>query len=100
MILAAAPAILVSRKLAGVPTPATVATTAYEPAALLAVIFGEVATPEALVTTVAMTEPAKLPLAPEAGAVKVTVTPETGLPPESNTVAANGLAKVVLIALF
>jgi len=97
VILADAPAVFVSGKLVGVPTPATVATTAYDPAALLAVIFGEVATPKALVTAVAMTEPAKLPLAPDAGAVNVTVTPEAGLPPESDTVAASGLAKVVLI---
>jgi hypothetical protein len=37
-----------------------------------------------------------VPLAPEAGAVKVTETPLTGLPPFV-TVATNGLANAVLI---
>jgi hypothetical protein len=41
--------------------------------------------------------PAKVPLAPVAGAAKVTTTPLTGLPPESFTVAWSALAKAVLI---
>jgi hypothetical protein len=51
--------------------------------------MGEVATPEALVFTVAF--PAKVPLAPEAGALNVTLTLETRLPFASFTVATNGL---------
>jgi hypothetical protein len=41
----------------------------------------------------------KMPLAPPAGAVNVTVTPLTGLPP-AVTVATRGLAKAELIAAF
>src|SRR6266478_2173976 len=53
---------------------------------LLAVNIAEVATPLALVTAV-FTPPANVPLAPVcAGAVNVTVTPETGLLPASFTV--------------
>jgi hypothetical protein len=37
-----------------------------------------------------------VPEAPLAGALNVTVTPLTGLPPESFTVATRALAKVVL----
>jgi hypothetical protein len=64
---------------------------------LFAVNVAEVATPEALVTAV-LTPPAKLPLAPLPGALNVTVTPLTGLLPESFTVATNGAANAVLIA--
>jgi len=66
---------------------------------LLAVNTAEVATPEALVTAV-FTQPAKVALAPEPGAVKVTVTPLTGLPPESFTVATRGAANAVLMAVL
>jgi len=57
----------------------------------------DVATPEALVTAV-LTPPAKVPLGPEPGAVNVTVTPLTGLPLASFTVATNGAAKGVVTA--
>ena len=57
----------------------------------------EVATPLAFVVAV-LTPPANVPLAPDAGGVKVTTTPLTGLFPESVTVAANGAANAVLIA--
>ena len=97
-ILAAGPGIFVSEKLAGVATPATVAATLYDPAELFAAKVGEVATPEALVVALTDNEPAKAPLGPEDGAVKVTVTPETGFPPESSTVAVNGLANELLMA--
>src|ERR1019366_5270915 len=63
----------------------------------LAVNVAEVATPLPLVVAV-FTPPAKLPLAPVAGAVKVTVTPATGLPPLSFTVATSGAANAVLMA--
>jgi hypothetical protein len=62
----------------------------------LAVNTAEVATPELLVTAV-VTPPANVPLAPLAGAANVTVTPPTGLPPESRTVATRGAANAVLI---
>ena len=51
------------------------------------------ATPLALVTAVA--EVVKVPEAPLAGGVKVTVTPGTGLPYWSTSVAASGLEKAV-----
>ena len=51
------------------------------------------ATPLALVTAVA--EVVKVPEAPLAGGVKVTVTPETGLPYWSVTVATSLLVKAV-----
>ena len=62
----------------------------------MAVNTVEVATPLALVVAVLL--PAKLPLAPDAGAVNVTVTPCTGLPPLSFTVATSGAANAVLMA--
>src|ERR1700751_4689024 len=65
---------------------------------LLAVNTTEVATPLALVTAV-FTPPANVPLAPVcAGAVNVTVTPETGLLPASFTVACNAVLNAVLVA--
>ena len=64
---------------------------------LLAVNIAEVATPLALVTAV-FTPPANVPLAPVcAGAVKVTVTPETGLLLASFTVACSAVVNAVLI---
>src|SRR6202162_2475565 len=64
---------------------------------LLAVNTAEVATPLAFVTAV-FTPPANVPLAPVcAGAVNVTVTPETGLPPESVTSAWSVDPRAVLI---
>ena len=56
----------------------------------------EVATPLELVTAV-VTPPAKLPLAPEAGARNVTVTPLTGLFPESFTVTCSAELNAVLM---
>jgi hypothetical protein len=46
-----------------------------------------------LVVTLAAADPPKLPLAPLPGAVNVTVTPLTALPPESFTVACKAVAK-------
>jgi hypothetical protein len=51
------------------------------------------ATPEALVTAVGLE---RVALAPEAGGVKMTVTPGTGLPSASLTVAWRGLGNGVL----
>jgi len=62
----------------------------------LAVNVGAVARPFVSVTAV-FAPPAKVPLAPLAGAVKVTVTPGTPFPPLSFTVAVKA-AKAVLIA--
>ena len=52
--------------------------------------------PFAAVTTVALSVPPKLALAPRLGAVKVTVTPESGLPVPSFTIATKGFWKAVL----
>src|SRR5207253_1903482 len=72
----------------------TLATTLYEPAVPLAVRAGAVAMPLPFVTTVALA--AKVPEAPEAGAVKVTLTPASGLLPESVTLACSAVLKAVL----
>jgi hypothetical protein len=53
------------------------------------------ATPEALVTAVPLERAA---LAPTGGAAKVTVTPPSGLPSESFTVACNAFGNAVLRA--
>src|SRR5512136_836820 len=100
-MLAGGPGLLVSAKLAGVATPATVAVTLYgPPAMLLAVKTADVATPLAFVTAV-FTPPANVPLAPVcAGAVNVTVTPPSRLPPLSLTVAFNVVANAVPIVAF
>ncbi len=83
--------VFVSEKLAVPATPLTEAAAMKLPMVPLAVSAGEVALPEASVTAVAVfVPPAKLPLAPLAGAVNVTVTPLTGLPPASFTAATNG----------
>jgi hypothetical protein len=93
---AAAPLLFVSANVAAVATPGADAVTLYEPTIAFAVKTFEVATPDALVTAVA--PPVKVPLAPLAGAVNVTVTPLTGFPPLSFTVATSFAGKAVLIA--
>src|SRR5947207_1597638 len=99
VMLAAAPAVFVSEKSAGVATPATLAVTVYgPPATLLAVKVADVATPLPLVVAV-FTPPAKLPLAPLPGAVNVTVTLATGLPPASFTLATSGAANALSLSL-
>jgi hypothetical protein len=65
------------------------------PAAVAAVRIGEVARPFASVVTLAVADGgvvAKVPLAPDAGAVNVTVAPLTGFEPLSTTVATSGAA--------
>jgi hypothetical protein len=62
----------------------------------LAVNTADVATPDALETAV-FTPLAKVPLAPEAGGVNVTVAFGTGFPPESFTRATSGLENTVLV---
>ena len=57
--------------------------------------------PDASVVAVVLAVPfANVPLPPAAGAVNVTVTPETGLPLLSCMVACNAVANAVLIVAF
>src|SRR5271157_1892660 len=63
---------------------------------VLAVKAVEAAIPAAFVVAL-FTPSEKVPLAPAAGAVKVTTTPATKLPKASVTVAESGVAKAVLI---
>lgn len=95
VMLAADPAVLVKENEAGVAMFAAVALTAYVPAEPFAVGSGEVAWPSGpVVTTVG---PVNVALAPEPGAANVTLTPDTGFPPESFTTATSGAANAVLI---
>jgi hypothetical protein len=90
------PAWFVNAKLAV--TPFTVAVTEYEPAVLLAVNVGAVATPcVVLVAVTVVSPPVNVPLAPLVGAVNVTTAPLTGLLPASVIVACSGVAKPVLM---
>src|SRR5258708_4270911 len=66
---------------------------------LLAVKTAAVATPCALVVAV-FTPPANVPLAPLAGAVKLTVTQPTGLFRESFTVACSCVANAALTVVL
>jgi hypothetical protein len=92
-MLAAAPAVFVSENV--VERAPVVAVTLYDPTLPLAVNAGDTACPSAPVTTVAA--PPNDPLGPDAGALNVTLAPETGLPPASFTIATNGNANAVLI---
>ena len=65
----------------------------------MAVNAGAVACPFAPVTAVADDNTPKVPVALEAGAVNVTVTPDTGLLCESSTVATSALVNAVLMAV-
>jgi hypothetical protein len=78
---AGAAELLVSEKLSEV-APVADAVTEYEPAVWFAVSVLEVARPSAPVVAVVLLVPEseKVPEAPEAGAVNVTVVPDTGLP--------------------
>jgi hypothetical protein len=59
-------------------------------------VNGANATPDALVTTVIVVVALlKMPLAPDTGAAKVTLTPGTAALPESLTVTASVFAKAV-----
>jgi hypothetical protein len=94
----AAPAVFVSENEAEGVTPDTEAVTANEPAVLFAVKVGAVPRPLVLVITVVVPEgvaPANVPEAPEAGAVKVTVTPESPFPAASVTLAASAVENAV-----
>ena len=58
------------------------------------------ATPLELVTAVAVNEDPNTALAPVDGAMNVTVTPLTGLPPASTTVTCSGVANAVPIVVL
>jgi hypothetical protein len=63
---------------------------------LLLAVALTLATPVLLVVAVALD---RIALAPDDGTEKVTVTPETGLPPASVTVTCSGAAKPLEIAV-
>ena len=63
-------------------------------------IVGAVATPLALVVAVAVADPPNVALAPDAGAVNVTVTPLTGLLFASFTVACSGVVNALLTVVL
>ena len=86
VMLAGIAVVLVRLKLAAVRLAAP-AVTVKVPSVLLAVSVGAVAMPLALVLTVAVREPLNAALAPLDGVVNVTLTPFTGLPLASFTVA-------------
>lgn len=95
VILPGGPLVLVNENTAGLPTPETVAFTSYEPVVVLAVNTGAVARPNESVVAAAVFDPLKLPVAPVVGAVKVTVTPGTGLLAPSRTITFKRVPKVV-----
>jgi hypothetical protein len=86
--------VFVKLNVAGLVTPATVALTTYDPATPLAVAL-TLARPALLVIAEALD---RIALAPDDGAEKVTVTPETGLPPASVTVTCSGVVKALFMA--
>jgi hypothetical protein len=91
---AAGPDVFVRRKLTDAVTPATEATTVSAPIIPLAVNGDDVTTPLELVVSVSVLVPFEnIPLAPVAGAVKVTNAPLTGVLPIV-TVATSGLVNV------
>lgn len=99
VIEAGSPAVLVREKLAGVPNAGDIfAVTLYGPPTIvLAVKAAEVATPFAPVIAV-FAPAAKVPLATVwAGAVNVTVCPDTGFPWESVKVTTSGFVNAPLI---
>ena len=98
-----APCVFVREYDAGVPSGPVVrfAVTLYVPTVVMAVNTGAVAMPLAFVVAVAVrTPPVKVPEGPEAGAVKVTEMPPTGLLPASVTFACRLVAKAVFPTAF
>ena len=97
VIVAGAPTLFVSEKFTVV-RPVAAAVTVYGPPAVLFAVNAAEATPDAFVaTTIVAVLLLNTPDAPDPGAVKVTFTPLTGLPPESFTVTASAFANAVLI---
>jgi hypothetical protein len=88
--------LLVSEKMAGVASAGdTFAVTLYGPPTVpLAVKTADVATPDALVVAV-FAPPAKLPLGPLTGGVKITTTLGIGWLAASSTVATRGALKAI-----
>ena len=99
VITAGAPVVLLRLKLAPSCAPGAEATTVYAPAVPSALKAAAVATPPASVVAVVLPAPvsANVPLAPVAGAVKVTTTPLAG-DPFFVTVTTRGTAKAPSIA--
>jgi len=96
VIVVGAPAVLVSEKFTVV-SPVAAAVTVYGPPDVPFAVNGADATPDAFVATMIVAVALlNLPDAPDPGAVNVTFTPGTGLPPASFTVTAKALAKAVL----
>jgi len=92
-----APWVLVSEKFTVVRLVAA-AVTVYGPPADALAVKGADAMPEASVATVIVAVALlNMPLAPEPGAVKVTLTPDTALLLASITVTATGFVKAVPI---
>jgi hypothetical protein len=85
----------VKLKLVGALTPAAAALTLNAPGWEFATSVGAVAMPLAFVVAVAVDDPLNAPPGPEVGAVNVTMTPLTGLPAASSTVACKAVAKAV-----
>ena len=86
LIVIAGAALFVKLKCAEADAPEAVADTVKVPAVVLAVNFEEVAKPLEFVVSVSVIVPlAKVPPAPEDGAVKVTATPPVGTPPRVAT---------------
>src|SRR5215469_8172775 len=99
-MLAGALAMLVSEKFTVV-SPVAAAVTVYGPPAVAFAVNAAAATPQAFVATTLVPAPSlNTPDAPDAGAVNVTLTPATALPPLSFTVTAGAFAKAVLITVF
>jgi hypothetical protein len=94
MIEAGAPGVFVIEKTASGVTPETEALTEYVPTVLFAVNSADVATPELFVTAV-FTPALKMPEAPVAGAVNVTVIPGSGAPNVSFTRTLSGNVNAV-----
>jgi hypothetical protein len=96
---AGGPEVFVRLKLVAAVTPATLAVTTSAPIVPFAVNVDDVATPVASVVSVSVFDVvvANVPLAPVAGAVKITNAPLTGDPPIV-TVATNGAENAVLSA--
>jgi len=88
---------LVSVNAAGEDTPLTVAFTVYVPAVAFAVAVS-VAMPDVLVAAVPAPRPADAPPA-DGTAANETVVPGTGVPFESVTRTASGLANAVLVGV-
>jgi hypothetical protein len=96
------PAAFVRLKLAGEEAPPTAAVTVSAPAIEFEVNIAEVAMPLAPVVAVVEFVPvsANIPLAPEDGAVNVTIALPTGFCPTSTTVTTKGWVNALVTVVF